>query len=117
MISTNIKNRFRLVWNAFRIAFKKPKVAMTDTYVLAQWTKDNKSYASVRSINSLLGLLVGQIAIVKNEEPRRRINNKKFVDWISSGLSKSLKVNAKNTPPYERFHTRKVKMRPTRKYR
>lgn len=112
-----IKKRWLLVKNAIKIALMKPKDELTDSIIVGQWTKYNNSQAVVRSVNSLLGLLVGQIAIVKNEHPRLNINNAKFVSWVSSGLENSLKKNAKNTPPYEKFHTRKVKMRAKRKYR
>lgn len=112
-----IKKRWLFVKNAIRIACMKPKDELTDSIIIGQWTRYNNSQAVVRSINTLLGLLVGQIAIVKNEKPRININNRKFVDWVSSGLEKSLKTNSKNTPPYEKFHIRKVKMRERRKYR
>jgi hypothetical protein len=108
---SEIKKRWLLVKNVIKIALMKPKDELTDSIVIGQWTRYNNSQAVVRSVNTLLGLLVGQIAIVKNEKPRLNINNREFVDWVSSGLKNSLKKNAKNTPPYDRFHVRKVKMR------
>lgn len=116
-IKKEIKARLRLVFNAIRVACSKPKLEMTDSMIVAQWVKYNRSFAVTRSVNHLLGLLVGQIAIIKNEEPRLRVSNQKFVDWVASGLNDSLKVNSKNTPPYAYLHTRQVKMRPRRKYR
>lgn len=116
-LSKNLKTRWLLIKRSFVLAFMRPKEELTDTIMVAQWSKYNKSFVVTRSINHLLGLHVGQLAIIKNEPPRVNIDNKKFSTWVEDGLYKSLKKNAKNTPAYEKFHVRKVKMRTQRKYR
>lgn len=99
------------------LAVSNPKQEMTDSLLLVQWNKKNRCFVVTRSISHIVGLLVGQLAIVKNDRLGIRTNNKKFVSWITSGLLGSLKKTPVNTPAYEHLHVRKTKMRAKRKYR
>lgn len=114
---SNLQHRWRLLKSAFSLLIKNRHLTITDSMIIVQWDKkENKSVATARSINSLLGLLVAQIALLKNDTSLN-YNNEEFVEFISKGLIGNLKKNAKNTPAYEKLHVRKVKMRTMRKYR
>lgn len=65
----------------------------------------------------MVGLLIGQLAILKNGHKGIKTNNKKFVNWVADGLEGCLHKNVENSPPYNHLHVRQVKMRSTRKYR
>lgn len=112
-----IKHRLKLVWHSLKVAASYPNLPMTDSVVLAQWGKENRSFIVTRSVNYMVGLLLGQVAIIKNGKKGIDVNNKKFLNWTVDCLDYILKKTPKNTPPYEYLHRRKVKMRPRRKYR
>lgn len=99
------------------LACSNPKLEMTDTLVLAQWKVKNRCFITGRSINTMMGLLLGQVIILKNGKLGLRANNGQFIKWMSSCVEGGLKKNKTNTPPYDHLHVRKVKTRLKRKYR
>ena len=113
----SIKARLRIVWQAVKLACSNPGQPITDSAIVVQWRVKNRCFIVGRSINTMMGLLLGQVIILKNGKQGLRANNAQFIKWMSSCVEGGLKRNKTNTPPYDHLHVRKVKMRLKRKYR
>lgn len=103
--------RLKMILFVLKMTFMFRGKELTDAFILYQWKKENRLMANVRTINTLLALLIAQIAIIKNGHARKNLSNKKFLAWVSDALEKCLIKNRKNVDFYEKYHVRKINKR------